>query len=219
LTAKPQARRQYDGTRRKVQAEATQREIVRAANDLFVERGYGTTTMADVAAAAGVSVPTVYAGFPTKADLLRRAIETALAGDDAPIAVADRPTAQWVGATDDPRELLSRYATMCGELASRTGRIYAVLIAAADADPSLAELLHTFEAQRLTAARSIAREVRARGGLPAGTSLDEARDVIWMCNSPELYTLAMKRRWSFNRYVAFVREALLRLVLATEPTH
>jgi AcrR family transcriptional regulator len=140
MPAKPQARRQYDGSRRKVQAETTQREIVRAAHHLFVENGYGTTTIAEVAAAAGVSVPTVYAGFPAKAGLLRRAIETALAG-----------------------------------------------------------------------------EVRARGGLPADTPLDEARDVIWMCNSPELYTLATKRRWSLNHYVAFVRESLLGLVLRAQP--
>jgi AcrR family transcriptional regulator len=213
MSATAQPRRPYDGTRRKAQAETTQRDIVRAAHDLFVEHGYGPTTIADIAAAAGVSVPTVYAGFPTKADLLRRAIETALAGDDAPVAVADRPTARWVSATDDPREVLRRYATMCGELASRTGRIYAVLVAAADAEPVLAELLHTFETQRLTAARHIASAVRERGGLPSDTTLEQARDVIWLCNSPELYNLAMKRRWSLNRYVDFVGDALLRLVL------
>src|SRR3954452_14393867 len=100
--------------------------------------------MAAVAAAAQVSTPTVYAGFPTKADLLRRAIETAFAGDDAPVTVAERPTARWVHDSDDPMELLRHYATMCGELAERSGPIYAVLIVAADGIDTLSELLETF---------------------------------------------------------------------------
>jgi AcrR family transcriptional regulator len=212
MSQEAQPRRRYDRSRRQAQAEATQREIVRVAHDQFVANGYGATTVVAIAAAAGVSVPTVYAGFPTKADLLRRAIEVAFAGDDASVAVADRPTAQWVADADDPVELVGRYAEMCGELASRAGRIYGVLAAAADADPTLAELLDTFEGQRLKAARQIAMAVRDRGGLPAGTSLEQARDVIWIANSPELFTLAVKRRWSLERYVVFVRRTLLQIV-------
>ena len=204
--------RAYDGSRRQAQAQATQREILRAAHDLFVAHGYGTTTVAAIAAHAGVSVPTVYAGFPAKADLLRRAIETAFAGDDAPIAVADRPTAQWTVATQDPRELLRRYAVMCGEVASRAGRIYRVLVAAADGEPVLADLLETFEAQRLGAARLIATAVQGRGGLREGPTLDHARDIVWISNSPELYSLALKRGWSLEHYVAFVRDLLLQIV-------
>jgi AcrR family transcriptional regulator len=37
---------------------------------LFAERGYDTTTVADVAEAAGVSAMTVYRHFPTKEDLV-----------------------------------------------------------------------------------------------------------------------------------------------------
>ena len=87
-----------------------------------------------------------------------------------------------------------------------------MLVAAADADPTLAELLDTLEGQRLKAARQIAMAVRDRGGLPAGTSLEQARDVIWIANSPELFTLAAKRRWSLERYVVFVRRTLLQIV-------
>ncbi len=214
LAEEAQPRRRYDRSRRQAQAAATEREIVRVAHEQFVAGGYHATTVVAIAAAAGVSVPTVYARFPTKADLLRRAIEVAFAGDDAPVAVADRPTAQWVADTDDPVELLDRYAQMCGELASRAGRIYGVLLAAADAEPVLADLLDTFEAQRLKAARQIASAVRERGGLAPGTSLDHARDVVWMANSPELYSLAVKRRWSSARSGALGRAIRLGIVEA-----
>lgn len=49
---------------------ATQRAIQAHAVRLFTERGYDATTVADVAAAAGVSPMTVYRHFPTKEDLV-----------------------------------------------------------------------------------------------------------------------------------------------------
>ncbi|MET0325720.1 MAG: helix-turn-helix domain-containing protein [Ilumatobacteraceae bacterium] len=212
MSDRTQPPRRYDGSRREAQARETQRQVLRAAHDLFVERGYRATTIADVAEAAGVSVPTVYAGFGTKADLLRRAIEVAMAGDDDPIPVADRPTHQWVVDTDDGLELLRRYSVACGAMVDRIGRIYGVLTGAADADPVLSELLATFDAQRLTAAVWVVTAVRDRGGLPAGVDVDAARDIVWMANSPELYALTLKRGWSTERYVALVRDVLLELV-------
>ena len=199
-------------SRREAQARETQRQVLRAAHDLFVEHGYRATTIAGIAEAAGVSVPTVYAGFGTKADLLRRAIEVAMAGDDDPISVADRPTHQWVVATDDGLEMLQRYAVACGAMVDRIGRIYGVLTGAADADPVLAELLARFDDQRLDAATAMAAGLHDRGALPDGVDLDDARDLVWMANAPELYALTLKRGWSTDRYVALVRDFLLELV-------
>ncbi len=45
-------------------------EILRAAADLFVERGYEKTTMDDIAGRAGVSLPTLYRFHESKAALL-----------------------------------------------------------------------------------------------------------------------------------------------------
>jgi hypothetical protein len=166
---------------------------------------------------AGSRVRLIY-GFASKAELLRRAIEVALAGDDEPVAVHDRPTARWVYEAETAEEVLRRYAVMSGELASRAGSIYGVLAGAADAEPELANLLRTFEAQRLRAATQVAEAVHARGGLPPGRTVAEARDTIWLCNAPEVYVmLTAKRRWSTRRYVAWVRNALLNLV--TAPPH
>jgi AcrR family transcriptional regulator len=211
-------KRKYDATRRQASALEAARRIVGAAHSLFVQHGFAATTIVAIAKEANVSTPTVYANFTSKAALLRRAIEVALAGDDEPIAVAERPTAKWVHEAVTAEEMLSRYAVMAGELASRAGPIYSVLVAAADAEPELAALLKTFEAQRLRAATAIAEGVRTRGGLPSGRSLDEARDIIWLCIAPEIHTLlTARRRWSTKRYVAWVRNGLLQLVAV--PVH
>ncbi len=176
--------------------------------------GFAATTIAAVAKQAGVSPPTVYAAFSSKAELLRATIDFTLAGDAEPIAVAERPLAQWVHEADTAVGLLSRYAVMMGELAERAAPIYMVLVAAADVDPELCDLLADFEKQRLKASTMIAEAVRDRGGLPDGQSLGDARDTIWVCNAPELYVwLTKKRRWSKNHYVNWARNMLIKLVV------
>jgi AcrR family transcriptional regulator len=50
--------------------------IVRAATELFAERGYTGTGMEDIARRAGVSVPVVYDHFPSKRELHRQLLET-----------------------------------------------------------------------------------------------------------------------------------------------
>ena len=192
----------------------TRSQVVEVAHRLFVAKGFAGTTIASVAREAGVSAPTVYAAFTSKAELLRSAIDVALAGDDEPTAVANRPLAPGVHEADSATELLTRYAVMMGELAERAAAIYMVLVAAADVEPELAELLADFEKQRLKASTMVAEGVRRRDGLPEGRSLADARDTIWVCNAPELYVwLTAKRRWSSKRYVSWARNTLIKLVL------
>jgi AcrR family transcriptional regulator len=209
-----QPRRTYDSSGRRARAKQTRQEVVRTAHRLFLAKGFAHTTVAEIAREARVSAPTVYASFGSKAALLRAAIELALAGDLEPVAVADRPLSRWVHEAGTARELLRRYATMMGELGGRTAAIYAVLVAAADGDAELAELVAEFERQRLRAATTIAEAVRDRDGLPPGRSLAEARDTIWLCTDPLLHvSLTRKRRWSEKRYVVWAEETLVKLVL------
>jgi len=55
---------------RERQKEARRQAIYRAAARLFADRGYGAVTVEDIATEAGVSVPTLYAYVPSKADLV-----------------------------------------------------------------------------------------------------------------------------------------------------
>jgi AcrR family transcriptional regulator len=58
-------------TRRK---EARPAELISAALDLFVERGFSATRLEDVAARAGVSKGTLYLYFPSKEDLFKAVV-------------------------------------------------------------------------------------------------------------------------------------------------
>jgi AcrR family transcriptional regulator len=59
-----------------VTAADTRDRLLRAAADVFAERGYDGTRVADIAAAAGVSNGALYAHFGSKAELLVAALRT-----------------------------------------------------------------------------------------------------------------------------------------------
>ena len=56
-------------------AEASEARMVRAGRELFLAKGYGATSLNEIARAARVSKATLYARFPSKADLLRAVID------------------------------------------------------------------------------------------------------------------------------------------------
>jgi AcrR family transcriptional regulator len=59
-----------------VTAAETRERLLRAAADMFAERGYDGTRVADIAAAAGLSNGALYAHFASKAELLVGALRT-----------------------------------------------------------------------------------------------------------------------------------------------
>ena len=73
-----------------------------AASELFVERGYTAASLREVAEVAGVARPTVAAAFGSKPALLRQVLDEALAGDDEPVPVTQRPWFAPVWQAGDP---------------------------------------------------------------------------------------------------------------------
>src|SRR5262245_36163055 len=88
-------RRAYHSSGRRARADESRRRVLGPAAELFLAGGYAGTRMADIARRAGVSAPTVYAAG-SKPALLKACVDRALAGDDQPVAIVDRPLSQWV---------------------------------------------------------------------------------------------------------------------------
>ena len=82
MTEPVKPKRRYDSPRRREQAAATRREILDAAQRLFEQQGYAATTMAAIAAEAGVALKTVYVAFETKSGVLRALWHLLLRGDE-----------------------------------------------------------------------------------------------------------------------------------------
>lgn len=211
-------KRRYDATRRREQARENHRRIIEAATSLFAARGYAGTSMTEIAAAAGVAVQTVYAAFGTKVNLLARAIDVSLAGDDAPVAMAEREPVRQVMAEPDPYRTVEMYAALTAAISARAHGIVLAAWAAAPSDPAVAALVAELDAQRLRgmtgAARSLAAKARAAGCLAGDVTEEDIRDALWIFNSAQLYGLLLRDRgWTPERYERWLARAWTRLLL------
>lgn len=194
-------RRRYDTSGRQAQAARTRLRILEAAQRLFAEQGYAQTSIAQIAAAAGVSGPTVFAGFRSKVGLFKAALEAAIVGDDEPVPLADRPLMRQVRAAGTFDEAAGRLADAFTDVAGRAGAMAVVAQAAADADPAIAELVDTLDGQRLRSAEALAGWFAELLGVDDPVATGRMRDTIWLLNAPQQWDLLVRRRgWTAGDY-------------------
>jgi AcrR family transcriptional regulator len=213
-TAPPtQVRRRYNAPRRREAAQATRRAIVAAAVSLFVERGYAATTMAAIAAAAGVSHETVYATFGPKPALFRHLVELALSGTEEPVPALEREIVAQVRAERDPARIIEMFAHTVRLLHQRLAPLFEVLSNGAQTDAELQAFAGELSERRVGHMRAFAADLAAAGGLREGISIELAGDVIWAMNSPQFYLLYVRDRgWTpefFERWLADTWKRLL----------
>jgi len=127
-------KRVYRSDLRADQARATRRQVVTAASRLFAERGYAATTIAAIAAEAGVSRKTVFTSVGGKVELMKLAYDWAIAGDDEPVAKVDRPEILELQAEPDASVVIEKYVAGLDESMTRVAPIHDALRSAADVD-------------------------------------------------------------------------------------
>jgi AcrR family transcriptional regulator len=207
-------RRGYNGGRRQEQARQTRLIVIDAARRLFLDQGYANTTMASVAAKAGVSVETVYKAFSNKAGLVKAVFDTGVVGDDEPVPMLQREFVQRNMAEPEPRRKLEAYGEHLAEVCPRICPIQLVVRAAATTDQGAAEVWAQLQAERLTGMTVFARHLHDGGHLRDGISVTEARDVLWAHNSVELWDLLVNQRgWTNRRFGRWVGQQLAAALL------
>jgi AcrR family transcriptional regulator len=75
-----EVKRSYDASGRREQARARRLGVVLAARDLFERDGFRPTTIAAIAAHAGVSAESIYKGFGAKAAVTKAVFDLVIAG-------------------------------------------------------------------------------------------------------------------------------------------
>jgi AcrR family transcriptional regulator len=208
-------KRNYSSALRTTQAIRTRRAVVDAAARLFVERGFGRTTVDAVAQAAGVSRKTVFGAAGGKVELLKLALDWAVVGDDAPVALADRPEVERLKRETDPDAMVGGWVTMVTMIASRIAGLSEALVVAAGIDPRAHSLWQTTQAQRLSGARAFVSHLADRHGLRADLTLDEAADIAWVHSDPGLYhRLVVQRGWTERRFQEWLLDSITRQLRA-----
>jgi AcrR family transcriptional regulator len=194
-------KRGYRSDLRAEQARQTRRTVVAAATRLFVERGYGATTVDAVAEAAGVSRKTVFTAVGGKVELLKTALDWAVAGDDEPKPVADREVMRRLLGSEEPVELIDGWAHLLVDIDVRVGPLMRALEVAAGTDADASRLLNRLQDQRLAGARAVVRRLVVLGALRSELNRGEAVDLAWLATDAVLYDrLVSVRGWSRSRF-------------------
>jgi AcrR family transcriptional regulator len=201
--------RNYNSPRRREQAAATRRVILDAAQRLFERDGYASTSMAAVAAEAGVALKTVYVAFETKAGLLRALWHRLLRGDDDEIPVGEQAWYQEVIAEPDPELQLRLNARNSRIVKVRAGALMEVIRGAAAADPEIGGLWKRIQAEFHANQGAIVEILHAKDALKPGLDVATATDILWAINHPSLYQLLVgDRGWTPERYEGWLADAL-----------
>jgi AcrR family transcriptional regulator len=196
-------KRHYDSTWRQEQARETRQRIIQAAHDLFVKKGYGSTTIADIAREAGVAVETVYAAFRNKHTLLRQVWYVSFRGDEEDVRLWDRPEIRAVIAEPNLARRFEAQAVVLTAVFRRITPLLIMLQGAVASQPAAAAMLAEFDELRLDAAAKYAKAAAATGQL--AVSENECRDVLWATlDGAQWHRLVAERGWSDERFAAWL---------------
>lgn len=196
-------KRSYDASGRQARAQATRRRVIDAAHDLFVNQGYGRTTIADIARDAGVSVETIYSAFGSKAALLRKVWYVRFRGDEQDVRLLHRPEIQEMLAEPDLVVRLHRHAAVMTPVFRRFVPLHRALEAAAATESSAADLLAEFDAGRRDAAAHYAKAAKKTGQLARSEA--ECRDIFTATLDGSLWhRLVHETGWSDKRFAVFL---------------
>ncbi|WP_214108481.1 TetR/AcrR family transcriptional regulator [Acrocarpospora catenulata] len=194
----------------------TRARMIDAAYRLFTQRGYPATTMADIAAEAGVAVQTLYFTFRTKAELLQNVYERAVIGDaDAP------PEHQpWYAAMMAAPELDEALRILIDAVAAVLARTAPLddYVKAASHDPEPARIRAHNEHLRRESWTQFIDHLSAKAPLQPGLTRQQATDILLMLMGPASYqTLVGEYGWTPQQWRDWCRQTASTMLFADHP--
>src|SRR5215207_3421964 len=102
--------------------------VVDAARSLFLERGYGATTMEAISERAEVPSATVYRLFSSKHGILKALLDVSIVGDHEDVPMAERPQLRSLERHLDPREQLAGCVGITVRVNERVAPLYRILV-------------------------------------------------------------------------------------------
>lgn len=196
-------KRRYASRFRADSAEDTRQGILDAARSLFGRRGIDRVTIAEIGARAGVAGSTVYAVFKSKSGIIRALMERALFGDRFQAAQE-----QLAGITD-PVKLIELTPRMARAIYENERAELGLLRSASGFSPKLRRVEREFERRRYAMQESRLRLLFDSGKARKHLSLDEARRVMWMLTSREVYRMLVDEgAWTLDRYEQWLAQTL-----------
>lgn len=210
--------RSSDGKRGQARTRLARAAVVDAARSLFLERGYGATTIEAISDLSDVPPATVYRLFSSKHGILKALLDVSIVGDDQAVPLAERPHVRSLLADPDPKNQLAGLVGITVQVNARTAPIYRILVSAAGSDLDAAALLDELARQRQEGQGLIARSLARASALRPKLRERDAGDIIHALMSPEIYRLlVLDRGWPADRYERWLTGILIDQLLAESP--
>lgn len=191
-------------TSRRERAAATRRRMVEAAYLLMSTRGYMETTMADIAAEAGVAVQTLYFTFHSKPAVMRAAFEFAVKGDHLPTSPVERP---WFAAMEqepDHERALATFVDASIEILRRVMPLAAVFSALGD-DPEIASFYELTGRLQRDGYRIVVDTLGRKRPLRTGLSPEDATTILLVLVGTDVYrSMLVDHGWAEQRWRSWV---------------
>lgn len=187
----------------------TRNRLLDAAAEQFPTHGYTATTVTRLAAAAGVSVQTLYLAWGSKRALLRGYMERAIAGD---LPSPDDASQQFTDMS--PQQRLTALADLVTQVAQRAADGWQLYRDGAAVDPEIAADWQELQMLRHRTISRILHDIPA-DALAEGITPQNAADTAWVIASPESYDLLVRRLgYTPNQFRNWMQQTLNAAILS-----
>jgi AcrR family transcriptional regulator len=196
-------KRAYASPLREKAAAQTREAILRGATELFGQRGYGLVTVADIAAAAGVSPKTVFASIGSKREVMDRIVDAGVAASGYEEAIRQLLEMR------TPREVLAALAagTRFGHESQFT--VHEAIRLALPVHEDGAALWERATRDSRAALGDAARHLHTLTPRPRYAAKETA-DLLWLWFGPHGWrTLVAEAGWSWARAETVIRETAI----------
>lgn len=202
-------RRAYASPLREKAAAQTRAAILSAAAELFGRRGYGLVTVADIAAAAGVSPKTVFASAGSKREILDRIVDLGVAESRY------EETMRQLLELREPGEVLRALASGTRHGNESQFQVHEAIRLALPVHEDGAALRERATRDYRAAMTEVARHLHTLDPRPRYAPKETA-DLLWSWFGPTGWrTLVVEGGWTWERAEAVVAETALAALYAS----
>lgn len=186
----------------------TRDEILKAARQLFAERGYSRTSVRDIAEAAGVSAQTVYDSIGSKQALVAQLNDLI----DTEARVGE--IVGTVRASQDPQEVAAMSARVTRSIVENSGDILHALVTGAAAETELQTVLTEGHRRHVEGARSVVKLLRTMDALGSQVDPKAAAETLAAITDFQFAVLLRDSYgWSLDRIESWMAETSRALLL------
>lgn len=197
-------KRTYQSQNRKLQAQETKNKILLAIKKLLNSKSYNEITIPQIATAAGVSTPTIYALYKSKAGVLKALLDSATETNDFAQFVIKTKSAVTL------EEKLAQASHMTTQIYAAEKEMVSALKGLAGLSEELNRLEQEQEERRYSRQEDTVKLLLKHNNVSSDLNLKQARDLFWTFTSRDFYRLlVIERGWTPTEFEQFLRQFLL----------